>query len=506
MLSTLIWLPVFGAAVIGFWPRPIKPKHTQFVALAIASLTFLWVALLVWQFDLQNPALQFQEYLAWIEPLGLNYQLGVDGLSLPLVALNSLLVWLVIQSTGETERLRLFYALILLLSGAITGAFLAQNLLLFFLFYELGLIPLYLLILIWGGVHRGYAATKFLIYQSLSGVMLLTGFLGWAWLSGSATFAYDPLPAQALALGTQLLLLLTLLVGFGIKMPLVPFHTWLPDAYVEASTPVSVLLGGIVSKLGTYGLLRFGLGLFPEAWAVVAPWLSVVAVATALYGSLVAIAQTDIKKMVAYSSVAHLSYVLLASAAATPLSLLGAICQMVAHGLIVALLFYLVGMVEAKAGSRDLAVLKGLLNPKRGLPLISGLIILGTMASAGIPGLVGFIGEFLSFQGSYTAFPVQTLMCLGTTALTSVYFVILINRALFGRLEGQLAYLPKARWFERVPALVLTVLIVFLGVQPNWLVRWSQTTADAMVATIPTQSLVQQPNFNPPALAVAPNS
>lgn len=508
MLSLLIWLPLFGAALVGFWPRTMKPS-SHLAAQAIAGLTFLWTAVLVWRFDFQTAALQFQEHLAWIEPLGLDYQLGVDGLSLPLVVLNSLLVWLVIQSTKEVDRSRLFYALILLLSAAVTGAFLAQNLLLFFLFYELELIPLYLLIAIWGGAQRDYAATKFLLYQALSGVILLAGFLGWAWLSGSATFAYDPLLAQSLSLGTQLLLLLTLLVGFGIKMPLVPFHTWLPDAYVEASTPVSVLLGGIVSKVGPYGLLRFGLGLFPEAWTVVAPWLSVVAVVTALYGSLVAIAQTDIKKMVAYSSVAHLSYVLLASAAATPLSLLGAVCQMIAHSLIVALLFYLVGMVEAKVGSRDLAVLKGLLNPKRGLPLIGGLIILGTMASAGIPGLVGFIAEFLSFQGSYTVFPIQTLLCLATTALTSVYFVLLINRALFGRLEGQLAYLPKVRWSERIPALVLTVLIVCLGVQPNWLVRWSRTTTDAMVAASPIshQPIVQRPKFNAPALAaVAPNS
>jgi len=499
MLSTLIWLPVLGAALVGFWPRSLNPSRTHFAARAIAGLACVWTIVLIYRFDFQA-GLQFQEHLTWIEPLGLDYQLGVDGLSLPLVVLNSLLVWLVIQSTEELARPRLFYALVLLLSAAVTGAFLAQNLLLFFLFYELELIPLYLLIAIWGGAQRGYAATKFLIYQALSGVILLVSFLGWAWLSGSATFAYGA-PTQALSSGAQLLLLLTLLVGFGIKMPLVPFHTWLPDAYVEASAPISVLLGGIVSKLGTYGLLRFGLGLFPDAWTVVAPWLSVVTVVTALYGSLVAIAQTDMKKMVAYSSVTHLSYVLLASAAATPLSLLGAVYQMIAHGLIVALLFHLVGIIERKTGSRDLTALKGLLNPKRGLPLIGGLIVIGTMASAGIPGMVGFIGEFLSFQGSYTAFPVQTLLCLATTALTSVYFVILINRALFGRLEGQLAYLPKVGWSERVPAIVLTVLIIALGIQPNWLVRWSQATTDAMVAAMP---VINHQQVAIPVLAAVP--
>ncbi|HEY9751268.1 MAG TPA: proton-conducting transporter membrane subunit, partial [Allocoleopsis sp.] len=192
--------------------------------------------------------------------------------------------------------------------------------------------------------------------------------------------------------------------------------------------------------------------------------------------------------MIAYSSVSHLSYVLLASAAATQLSLLGAVCQMVAHGLILALLFHLVGVIEAKTGSRDLRQLQGLLNAKRGLPFISGVLILGTMASAGIPGMVGFVGEFLSFQGSYTVFPVATLLCLASTGLTSVYFVILINRALFGRLEGKLSYLPKVTWEEQIPAIALAALIVLLGVQPNALVRWSQTTTDSLVALVSEHS------------------
>jgi NAD(P)H-quinone oxidoreductase subunit 4 len=268
----------------------------------------------------------------------------------------------------------------------------------------------------------------------------------------------------------QLVFLSIILLGFGIKMPLVPFHTWLPDAYVEASTPISMLLGGIVSKLGAYGLLRFALGLFPDAWPIVAPWLTVIAVVTAIYGSLVAIAQTDIKKMIAYSSVAHLSYVLLATAAGNDLSILGAVCQMVAHGLILALMFNLVGIIEDKTGTRDLNQLQGLLNPKRGLPFTGAMLILATMASAGIPGLVGFIGEFLSFQGSYTAFPVATLICLASTGLTSVYFVILINRTLFGKLADNLFYIPKVQNYERIPAIVLMVLIILLGVQPNLLI------------------------------------
>ena len=436
-------------------------------------------------FDYQDAGLQFVERFSWIEPLGLDYQLGVDGLSLPMIILNALLVLLAVQATSkEIERDRLFYALLLLVSTAVTGAFLAQNLMLFFLFYELELIPLYLLISIWGGEKRGYAATKFLIYQALSGVILLAGFLSWAWFTKTGNFNYESLAATHLPANLQLLFLCVILLGFGIKMPLVPFHTWLPDAYVEAPTPVSMLLGGIVSKLGAYGLIRFGLGLFPDAWVIVAPWLAIIAVVTAIYGSLIAIVQTDIKKTIAYSSVAHLSYVLLATAAGTSLSVLGAVYQMVAHGLILALLFNLVGIIEAKTGTRDLNKLQGLLNPKRGLPFVGAMSILTMMASAGIPGMVGFIGEFLSFQGSYITFPIATLICLASTGLTSVYFILIINRTFFGKLPDDLTYLPKVTTAERIPAIVLAALIVLLGIQPNILISHTQITTDAIVATI----------------------
>jgi NAD(P)H-quinone oxidoreductase subunit 4 len=481
MLSTIIWLPLLGAILIG-----VLPRFSRSVALIVSGLTLILSIAIAAIFNYQDVGLQFVEHLTWIEPLGLDYQLGIDGLSLPLVILNALLVLLSVQATSkDIERPRLFHALLLLVSTAVTGAFLAQNLLLFFLFYELELIPLYLLIAIWGGKKRGYAATKFLIYQALSGIILLAGFLSWAWFTKTGDFNYESLAATHLPANLQLLFLSTILLGFGIKMPLVPFHTWLPDAYVEASTPVSMLLGGIVSKLGTYGLIRFGLGLFPDAWVIVAPYLAIIAVFTAVYGSCIAIAQTDIKKTIAYSSVAHLSYVLLATAAGTPLSILGAVCQMVAHGLILALLFNLVGIVEAKTGTRELNQLHGLLNPKRGLPFVGAILILTMMASAGIPGMVGFIGEFLSFQGSYDAFPIPTLICLASTGLTSVYFIIIINRTLFGKLTVDLTYLPKVANYERVPAIVLAALVILLGIQPNILISHTQVTTDAIVATLP---------------------
>jgi len=286
-------------------------------------------------------------------------------------------------------------------------------------------------------------------------------------------------------LSTQLILLIVLLVGFAIKIPLVPLHTWLPDAYVESSTPVVIMLGGILAKLGAYGLVRFGLQMFPDAWAVIAPSLAIIGTFSVLYGALSAIAQKDIKRMVAYSSIGHMGYILLAVAAGTKLAMVGAVAQMVSHGLILALLFYLVGIIEIKVGTRDLDILNGLMNPVRGLPLISALLVLGGMASAGIPGLVGFIAEFMVFQGSFSTFPIETLLCIIASGLTAVYFLILLNRTCFGKLDNKLAYYPKVKFAENLPALVLAVIIFFLGVQPTWLVRWTEATTNAIVVTLP---------------------
>lgn len=480
MLSGLIWVPIFGAVAIAFLPS--SPKRSRDLALLVSIIAFLWTVVLGTQFDPAIAEVQFSESLPWIEVLGLTYSLGVDGLSLPLLVLNALLTAIAFYSTDkEVQRPRLYYALVLLLNAGVAGAFLARDYLLFFLFYELELIPLYLLIAIWGGKRRNYAATKFLLYTAVSGIVLFASFLGIVFLSGASSFAYNPQLAQSLPLGTQILLLVGVLLAFGIKIPIVPLHTWLPDAHVEASTPISVLLAGILLKLGTYGIIRFGLQLLPEAWAILAPGLAIWAVASVLYGAFSAIAQTDMKKMVAFSSVAHMGYILLASAAATPLSVLSAVMQMIGHGLISALLFLLVGVVYKKTGSRDIEVLRGLLNPERGLPLIGSLTIVGVMASAGIPGMIGFISEFLVFRGSFPVFPIQTLLCMVGTGLTAVYFLLLVNRVFFGRLSEIVENLPPVQWSDRLPAIALAILIVVFGIQPGWIVDLSETTTTTIV-------------------------
>lgn len=494
MLSFLVWLPIAGALLVACLPNK-NPQSTRTTSLVISVVAFLLSLSLIFRYDFQIQGIQLTEFLHWIEVLGLNYNLGIDGLSLPLVVLNNLLISLAIYSSDlalkdekSFARPKLFYSLILILAGCINGALIAQNLLLFFIFYEIKLIPTYLLINIWGGKNRGYAGTKYLLYTALSGIFVLAAFLGIAFLTDSS-FDYAMVQTQILPYGKQLILLIILIIGFAIKTPLVPLHTWLPDAYTESSTPVSIILGGILSKLGTYGLIRFGLGLFPQLWNDVAFWLAAIATISALYASFVAISQTDIKKMVAYSSIAHIAFVVLATAAGTSIAISGAICQMFAHGLIVALLFYLVGVVENKTGSRDLNVLNGLMNPQRGLPVIGGLMILSVMASAGIPGMVGFIGEYISFQGSFTVFPIFTILCLVATGLTSVYFVIMLNKAFFGKIDCRqtpLVY-PKVRLAERLPALVLAFLIVILGIQPAWL---TNLTEFSIIASHPIKTTI----------------
>mgnify|MGYP006270438657 FL=1 len=490
MLSTLIWIPVIGSLLIGFLPEKQADKSRP-LALIIASVLLANTFAIALQFDPNESGLFLSESFSWLEQIGLTYSLGVDGLALPLIFLNSFLTLVAIYASSQNmARSRFYYALLLLLSGGTAGAFLAQNVLLFFLFYEIELIPLYFLIAIWGGNNRGYAATKFLLYTAISGALVLASFLGLVWLTDASSFDYELLESQMLPVSSQIILLLILLAGFGIKIPIFPFHTWLPDAHVEASTPVSVLLAGVLLKLGTYGILRFGIGLFPDGWQVLAPYLAIWAAVSALFGALAAISQKDMKRVVAYSSIAHMAYILLAAAAATPLSLVAAVAQMVAHGLISALLFLLVGVVGKKTGTRDVETLRGLLNPERGLPIIGSLMILGAMASAGIPGMVGFISEFLVFRGTFPVFPIATLLCLVGTGLTAVYFLLMINRVFFGRLPQAFSNLPAVPWSDRIPALVLAVLIVALGLNPSWLVRWSETQT-AILSDFNTETVVR---------------
>ena len=427
---------------------------------------------------------------SWLPQLGLALDLGLDGVSLPLVLLASALTAMAVLATpASQERPRFYFSLLLATNLGLVGAFLARNALLFVFAYELILIPTTLLVASFGGAKRAGAAVRFLTYGAASGLTLLAAVLAFVWLQpgagvgsitgsgqGALSFAYADLAQHALSPENQRWVMALVLLAFGLKLPVVPLHGWQPATYSQAPTPVAMLLSGAVSKLGAYGLLRFGLELLPDTWAAWSPWIAAVGAISAIYGALNAIAQLDMRRLVAYSSLGHMGMLVLALAAATPLSLQGVVAQMLAHGLIIALLFCVVGMIEAKTGTSSIAELSGLLNPQRGLPFTLGLLLLGLMAAAGVPGLAGFVAELLVFEGSWTAFPLPTLVCLVASGLTAVYAVRLFNRVGFGRLNNARADWKSTTWSERLPAMVLAAAVLIAGVWPQALTGLSEST------------------------------
>jgi NAD(P)H-quinone oxidoreductase subunit 4 len=467
-LLLLLLIPLLAGLLL-----PLLPAGSPWVrrgALAAALLQLL-DGLWLWQ----HPPAALS--LSWLPQLGLHLELGLDGLTLPLVLLAALLTSMaVLASPVDQSRPRLFFALMLATNLGLIGAFLARNALLFLLAYELILIPTTLLVATWGGERRAGAAIRFLTYGAVSGVALLAAVLALGWLQpGGLNFSYSALADHQLTAVQQRWILALVLLAFGLKLPVVPLHGWQPITYSQAPTPVAMLMSGVVSKLGAYGLLRFGLEFLPDAWAAWSPWLAAVGAISAIYGALNAIVQLDMRRLVAYSSLGHMGMLLLALAAATPLSLQGVIAQMLAHGLIIALLFCLVGLIELRTGTSAIPELSGLLNPQRGLPFTLGLMLLALLAAAGVPGLAGFVAELLVFEGSWVAFPLPTLVCLLASGLTAVYAIRLFNRVGFGRLDNDHADWVSTSWGERAPALVLTALVLVAGLWPSLLTGFSET-------------------------------
>lgn len=467
-LLLLLLIPVVAAVLL-----PLLRGATDTVrAVALtAALAQVLAGLWLWQ----HPPADLS--LRWLPQLGLQLDLGLDGLSLPLVLLAALLTVMAILSTpADQSRPRLFFALLLATNVGLVGSFVARNALLFVLAYELILIPTTLLVAIWGGPRRSTAAIRFLLYGAVSGIALLAAVMAFGWLQGGGLdFSFATLAQHSLSPVQQRWILALVLLAFGLKLPVVPLHGWQPLTYSEAPTPVAMMLAGAVSKLGAYGLLRFGLEFLPDAWSAWSSWIAAVGAISAIYGALNAVAQLNMRRLVAYSSLGHMGFLLLALAAATPLSLQGVMAQMLAHGLIIALLFCLVGLIETKTGSSEIPELSGLLNAQRGLPFTMGLMLLALMAAAGVPGQAGFVAELLVFEGSWVAYPWPTLVCLVSSGLTAVYAVRLFNRVGFGRLDNAKADWVSTSWAERAPALVLTVLVVLGGLWPTALTGFSET-------------------------------
>jgi NADH-quinone oxidoreductase subunit M len=464
ILSILIFLPLFGALFILLLPRGAGGL-IRFVGAFIAFANLLISAYLYFIFDKTNPDFQFIKDISWIPTLNINYFVGVDGISIPMVFLTAFLFSLsVIISWNITDRVKEYFICFLVLETGVMGVFLALDLFLFYIFWELVLIPMYFLIGIWGGKNRRYAAIKFILYTAAGSLVMLIGILCMYFVSEPHTFSIVELSKQGFAKPFQCFIFLLLFVGFAVKVPIFPFHTWLPDAHVEAPTAGSVILAGLLLKLGTYGFLRVSFPLFPDAVAVFAYPFAVLGVVNIVYGACAAMAQQDLKKMIAYSSISHMGFVLLAMASLTNTGLNGAVLQMFSHGVITGSLFMLVGVIYDRTHIRDIDAFGGL---ARQVPRYAGLMFFACLASLGLPGLAGFISEFLCLVGAFPVFKLLTIVSVSGIVITAVYLLWMLERVFLGELNPKYAHLPDVDKREFL-ALVPLVLVTFIvGVYPK---------------------------------------
>ena len=412
LLNLVVWLPLAGAVLNGlFGKHPTAPRRFALFFSMVVLFLSVWLFFSFsfrpsasgYQFEVQPPPL-------WIAAFNSFYRLGLDGISLPLVLLNAFLSFLaVVISWNESKRPQLYFSMLLVLETAVMGVFSSLDLFLFFLFWELELAPMYLLIGIWGGPRREYAAMKFIIYTIAGSALMLIGILALYFATGAGSFDITTITRSVPALGVtpQIVIFLLLFAGFAVKVPVWPFHTWLPDAHVEAPTPVSVLLAGVLLKMGGYGLLRICVGILPDAATALAWLLGLLAVINVLYGAAVAMAQSDLKKMIANSSISHMGYVLLGLAALNQIGLEGATLQMVTHGTITGLLFMMVGVVYDRTHTREIPLMQGLASR---MPITATLFAMAGLASLGLPLMSGFVAEFVVFIGAYQVWPVHTIL------------------------------------------------------------------------------------------------
>ncbi len=479
MLSAIIFLPLLGAVLIALLPGS-RVSSSRWLAAGFSGAAVALSVVAYVGYDVHTGGLQYVEKVDWVAlpSVGVSYFVGADGLNLPMILLTSLLTLMAVLASWTIDlRPKAYFLLLLLLETGVTGVFAAMDFLLFFLFWEVELIPMYLLIGIWGGPRREYAAIKFVIYTLAGSALMLVGILALYFYTSPHTFDMTRLAAQKYDLTFATAVFLFLFAGFAVKLPVFPFHTWLPDAHVQAPTAVSVLLAGVLLKMGGYGMLRVLVGMLPEATHYWAWLLGLLAVISVLYGACVSMVQSDLKSMVAYSSVSHMGYVLLGIAALTTISLNGAAIQLFTHGTITGLLFLLVGNLYDKAHTRLIPELGGL--AKR-MPLLATLFVLAGLASLGLPGLSGFVAEFTVFIGSYVTWPVHTILAASAIVITAGYILWMIRRVFFGPFNERWDHLRDAHGLELVPLVTLIAVILLIGLDPALLT----TVVNSGIATL----------------------
>lgn len=482
LISALILLPIAGALIVGV----AREKYARGIALSFNVIAAIG-AFMLWQnFDPATTGLQLIERHAWIPAIGAEYLVGIDGLSLLLVFLTSLIFpfAFLAQRAG-----RGFCALMLLMQAGLYGTFTAQNFILWFLFYEMSLVPAFLLIKIWGGENRDRAATKFFVYTFLGSVAMLLSFLGIYFVRGTFDFSeLANLGKTGLLSGNMAWLAFAgIFLGLAVKVPLFPFHTWLPDSYESAPVGVSMVLTGVLSKMGVYGFMRLVLPLFPHEIQVLGPWLLGLAVCSIVLSSLAAWAQTDLKRMVAYLSINHLGYCMLGlfavtAPAARPLpemqaALSGVVLQMFNHGITASALFYYVGLLEQRRGLRGLNDFGGLMQRT---PLLCGWMSVAMFSSLGLPGLNGFIGEFLIFKGSFPLAPWPTAVATLGLLFTAIVFLRAMQRLFSGPLAQSCNALPDLQRSEKWVVVPVTALMFALGIAPHFVFNIFNTTVIQM--------------------------
>ena len=483
-LTVLVFLPAVAAAIVLLLPERYE-GYAKWVALAGATAALVLSIQMFFAFDLNQSGFQYVERREWVDIGGFNLQyfLGVDGLSMPLIVLTTFLtVASVLISFNITSRPRAYYALLLVLTTSVLGVFCALDFLLFFLFWELELFPMFLLIAVWGSGRKEYSATKFVLYTITGSAFMLIGILVLAF--NQNTFDIEQL-GQANISNTLIpvgWVFLLLLIGFAVKLPVVPLHTWLPDAHSDAPTAVSVMLAGVLLKMGGYGIIRMCVTIMPGAADDYSIWFAGIGASSVLYGAFVTLRQTDVKRLVAYSSVSHMGIVLLGIGALGSTGLAGATYQMLAHGLITGLFFVVIGLMYERTHTREIAKLGGL---ARQMPLIATGMVFAGFGSLGLPALAGFIAEISVFLGTFQRYEWAVLMAIFGVVLSAGYVLWMLQRVMFGPVKHEWDGLTDQHfWWEHSAVAGLAALVILLGVYPALLMDMIQPAIDTIMLRV----------------------
>ncbi|OFV82013.1 MAG: oxidoreductase [Acidobacteria bacterium RBG_16_64_8] len=480
ILTYMTFIPLIGAAIVLCLPRD-GHALIKWTAMAATVPPLLLAGWLFVNFDRATPGFQFQERVAWIRSFNIEYFVGVDGISISMVLLTALLSFIcIVASWGIDKGVKGYFSLFLLLDTGMMGVFVALDFFLFFVFWEVMLMPMYFLIGIWGGPRREYAAIKFFLYTLVGSALMLLSILAFYFTVEPHTFDMTQLMAASATYsrGFQMIVWLALFVGFAIKIPAFPFHTWLPDAHVEAPTAVSVILAGILLKMGTYGLLRVNYAMLPLATAELAYYfLGALGAFNIVYGALCAMAQKDLKKLVAYSSISHMGYVMLGMASFTPHGINGAVLQMFNHGTVTAMLFLLVGVIYDRAHHRDIDGFGGLASV---MPVYTAVTAVAFFAALGLPGLSAFISEVLVLLGAWQRFPGLTAIAATAVILTAGYMLWTLQRIWLGPLNQRYASIADINGRELVTLVPLAAIVIVLGVFPQVVLNLMMASLDQL--------------------------